>query len=137
MNTNSERNLVLRQQFALKLIHLLTSGKRLINFDQIWLGFSDFRTMKWQPYLSTNSLPKLSMQPRITMFAALDTDGEVYFSLIQSNSYNRVMEIFLRQLVLKLDKENANWRENTVLIHDNAPYAVSESTLELLKGLNI
>ena len=75
------------------------------------------------------------MQPRITMFAAIDTEGEVYFSLMQSNSNNRVMEIFLRQLVLKLDKEDANWRENTVLIHDNAPYAVSESTLELMKGL--
>ena len=33
MNTNSERNLVLRQQFALELIKLLTSGKRLINVD--------------------------------------------------------------------------------------------------------
>ena len=33
MNTNSERNLVLRQQFALELIRLLTAGKRIINVD--------------------------------------------------------------------------------------------------------
>ena len=37
--------------------------------------------------------------------------------------------------MLKFDKEDENLRENTVLMHDNAPYAVSESTLELMKGL--
>ena len=57
---------------------------------------SDFRNRKWRAYGSTNSLPKVQMQPRITMFAALDTNGEVYLSLIQSNTNNKVMEIFLR-----------------------------------------
>ncbi len=52
---------------------------------------------------TTNSIPKLSMVPRITMFAGMDTDGELYLSLLQSNSNNKVMEIFLRKLVLKLD----------------------------------
>ena len=46
------------------------------------------------------------MSPRITMFIGLDTAGEVYLSLLQSNSNNRTMEIFLRQLVLKLDRED-------------------------------
>ena len=47
------------------------------------------------------------------------------------------MEIFLRQLVLKLDQEDAEWRENTVLLLDNAPYHTSESTIDLMEGLNI
>ena len=33
LRTNSERNLVLRQQFALTLIQLLQSGKRVLNID--------------------------------------------------------------------------------------------------------
>ena len=33
MNTNSERNLVLRQQYALQLVALLLEGKRIINID--------------------------------------------------------------------------------------------------------
>jgi hypothetical protein len=98
---------------------------------------TDFRSMKWRPYGTTNSVPKSSMQPRITMFVGLDTAGKVYLSLLQSNSNNRVMEIFLRQLVLKLDREDAAWRENTVILHDNASYAVCESTLKLMKGLKI
>ena len=47
------------------------------------------------------------------------------------------MEIFLRQLVLKLDQEDAEWRENTVLLLDNAPYHTSESSIDLMEGLNI
>ena len=46
-NTNSERNLVLRQRFAMELIKLMQEGKRILNVDQTWLGMSDFRTMKW------------------------------------------------------------------------------------------
>ena len=82
VRTNSEKNLVLRQQFAVNLIQVLNSGKRVLNVDQTWLGMSDFRKMKWRPKDSTNSIPKLSMLPRITMFVGLDTDGEVYLSLL-------------------------------------------------------
>ena len=47
------------------------------------------------------------------------------------------MDIFLRKLVLKLDVERNDWREDTVILLDNAPYHTSESTLNLLEGLNI
>ena len=47
------------------------------------------------------------------------------------------MEIFLQQLVLKLDQEDADWRKNTVLLLDNAPYHTSESSIDLMEGLNI
>ena len=43
VRTNSEKNLVLRQQFAVNLIQVLKSGKRVLNVDQTWLGMSDFR----------------------------------------------------------------------------------------------
>jgi transposase len=33
----------LRQQFAIQLIGLLQDGKTLLNFDETWLGVSDFR----------------------------------------------------------------------------------------------
>ena len=47
------------------------------------------------------------------------------------------MEIFLRKLVLKLDREDEQWRENTVILLDNAPYHTSDKTMSLLSGLNI
>ena len=128
---------MLRQQFAMQLIQLLYGGKRIINVDQTWLGMSDFRRMKWRQQNTTNSVPSTSMNPRITMFVGLESTGEVYVSLLQSNSNNRVMDIFLRQLVLKLDGQSADWRQNTVILFDNASYHTSESTLRLMEGLQI
>ena len=47
------------------------------------------------------------------------------------------MNIFLRKLVLKLDQEDAEWRSNTVILLDNAPYHKSDSTINLMQGLKI
>ena len=43
VHTNSPKNLVCRQQFALKFLELLMGNKVIINVDETWLGMSDFR----------------------------------------------------------------------------------------------
>ena len=40
---NMERCLVLRQQYALAMIELLHSGKRILNIDETFLVSTDFR----------------------------------------------------------------------------------------------
>ena len=47
IHTNSETNLVCRQQFALKFIELLAADKIILNIDETWLGMCDFRHRKW------------------------------------------------------------------------------------------
>lgn len=44
---NSVRNLVMRQQFALKYVESAMKRPRVINIDQTWLGMEDFRRRKW------------------------------------------------------------------------------------------
>ena len=39
---NSERCLVLRQQYALSLLAVLGQGKRIINVDETWLNETNF-----------------------------------------------------------------------------------------------
>jgi hypothetical protein len=95
---------VLRQQFALRFIDLIAQNKVVLNIDETWLGMSDFRRRKWRAHGTTNSVAKMMMQPRISMIAGLDSIGNVYLSLVQSNSNNKVMEVFFQQLVKKLDK---------------------------------
>jgi hypothetical protein len=46
MAGNSERSLVLRQQWALAFLQL-PPKTRLICLDETWLGMSDFRRQKW------------------------------------------------------------------------------------------
>ena len=67
------------------------------------------------------------------MILGIDTFGSVYLSLTQSNSNSKIMEIFIMELVRKLDSERADWRKNTVLLLDNAPYHTSPATLRVLE----
>lgn len=98
---------------------------------------ADFRRMKWRATGTTNSVAQLPLTPRISMIMGIDTAGRVYVTLVQANSNGKVMEIFFRQLALKLDKERPNWRGDTVLVLDNAPYHTSKSTMRLLEALDI
>ena len=71
-------------------------SKIYLNIDETWLGMSDFRRRKWQPYGRSNSVVALSMAPRVTMTVAADSLGNVYFSLSQSNSNQDTFGLFIR-----------------------------------------
>ena len=47
----------------------------------------------------------VQVQPRISMIMGIKTNGAIYMSLVQANSNSKVMEIFFRDLVKKLDQE--------------------------------
>ena len=53
---NSERCLVLRQQYALKMLPLLQSGRRIINVDESWLNQTIFVRRVWVPTDGTGSI---------------------------------------------------------------------------------
>ena len=137
LQANSINNLFLRQRFAIKLISITSKKIIFLNIDETWLDMSDFRRMKWRPKYSTNSNPVVMIQPRISMILGMDTLGNVYVSLTQSNSNSQIMECFFRQLVLKLNKDRLDWRENTIILLDNASYHKSTSALKLYESLRI
>ena len=71
------------------------------------------------------------------MIIAVDSLGNVYLSLSQSNSNQDLFGIFIQQLVLKLDKQRPNWRKNTLVTLDGAGYHRAEETKELFEWLEI
>ena len=134
LHANSEKNRVLRQRFALQLIGLLNQGKRILNVDETWLGMTDFRRMKWRARGSNNSVSHVQLAPRISMIVGLDTTGAVYLSILQANNDSRTMELFFKNLALKLDSEDARWRENTVILLDNVSTIYSSPDLIFLQA---
>ena len=81
LHSNSEKNLVLRQRWALEFLAQARKKKVFLNVDETWLGMTDFRRMKWQVPGTTNSVAKLEVAPRVTMILGLDTLGNIYVSL--------------------------------------------------------
>ena len=98
LHSNSEKNLVLRQRWALEFLNQARRRKIFLNVDETWLGMSDFWRMKWQVPGTTNSVPKIEVSPRVTMILGLDTLGNLYVSLAQANSNSQMMELFFRSL---------------------------------------
>ena len=47
------------------------------------------------------------------------------------------MECFFRELVGKLDKDRLNWRENTIVLMDNASYHKGTNAIKLYESLRI
>lgn len=73
--------------------------------------------------------------PRISTIMGIDTLGNIYASFTQVNTDSKIMAIYLRELTKKLDKERPDWRTNTVITMDNAPWHVSTETLSAMKAL--
>ena len=122
IQSNSEKNLVLRQRWALEYLSLLKNKKNFLNIDETWLGMSDFRRRKWQAPGTTNSVGKLAIAPRITMILGIDNFGNIYYSLAQANSNSSIMEIYFRELVVILDRDKPSWRNSFVILLDGASY---------------
>ena len=98
---------------------------------------TDFRRRKWQVHKDFNSVAKLQVIPRISMIVGIDTRGQIYLSLLQSNNNASTMRIFFHSLVKRLDAERKYWHKNTIIMLDNAKYHTCSATLKVLEELGV
>ena len=137
VQANLDRCLVLRQQYGLAMLSLLGSGKRVINVDETWLAESNYIRKAWCRPGTPGTVATSSIQPRLSMVTALDTEGRVYFALSHANTDQDTYMLFLRHLIAQLDLETPGWQEDSVLLADNAPYHVSAQAREYLRKLQV
>ena len=132
---NSDRCLVLRQQFAQQMLELLLLDRRIINIDETWLNETSHIRRIWGLRDGSTNVAKSLVSPRLSMIAALDTDGRVWFTLNHANTDSNIMTLFLHSIKATLDQESPGWEEDTVLLWDNAPYHVSAEVKSVVKAL--
>lgn len=121
-NANSARVLVQRQQYAKAILSLMEQGKRIINIDETWLNETSFIRKVWSKNKGDGNCYLNVVTPRLSMIAALDTDGRVWFSLSHATTDGDMITLFLSQLIKMLDDDMPGWEEDTVILWDNAPY---------------
>ena len=71
------------------------------------------------------------------MISGLDSRGNIYFSLVQSNCNAKIMELFFAALVKKLDNHKPNWRTTHTIMLDNAAYHTSSQAIDFLRKLDV
>ena len=119
------------------MIKLFRAGMWVINFDETELTNSDFRVKKWRLPGTTNSIPNPRINPRICLIAGVSNHGELYLSLLQINTNTEVVKVYLTALAQQLDKERNNWRSNTVIQFDGAPYHKSREVRDHVNYLGM
>ena len=137
VQANKERCLVLRQQYAMELLPLLQRGVRILNIDESWVNSTNFTRMIWAPPQTAATVRASPISYRISLIAALDTAGCIYYSLTQANTDQNVMMVFLIHLVNQLDLERPSWRDDTVLLLDGARYHTGSEVREYLWKLEL
>ena len=135
--TNRLRCLLCRQQYAMTMLEALASGKRVINVDESWLSSTVFKRYSWAKKGRSNVRPEKQLRPRASILAAIDNYGAAYISLGTSTTDSGVMIGYFYELCKTLDGENSLWREETVILLDNAPYHRSAEVRAAIKKLGM
>jgi hypothetical protein len=70
----------------MKMLDLLSSGTRILNIDESFIGQTNYTRQLWQKPFEKESMRMMPVAPRISMIVALDNFGDVYLTLSQSNT---------------------------------------------------
>jgi transposase len=68
---------------------------------------------------------------------AMDSEGNLYSSVLQSNSNSFTMRLFLKHLINKLDDEDKHWRKKRIIMWDGAGYHTSKEMLKFIQDYEI
>ena len=135
--TNKLKNVLCRMRYAMTMLEVLACGMRVINVDESWLNSMAFKRHAWMKAGKGNARSVKELSTRISFIAAIDNRGASYISLGTANTDSGVMVAFFSSLAKQLDAEEANWRDNTVILLDNAAYHKSLETRAAIKKLGI
>ena len=67
----------------------------------------------------------------------IDTNGKLYCALSQANTDTNTFCLLISKLVEKLNAEDKDWRQNTIILCDGARYQTSKASLEYMQALGI
>ena len=114
-----------------------SNGRRVINVDESTLNCLDFPNSLWVPRSAATTVSVAPLTPRLSLLAAIDTDGRVYAALSQATTDNDTLLLFVTWLVQTLDAETPGWRRNTIMLLDGARYHTSQATRDLFSRLDV
>ena len=80
------------------MIGSLYQGKRVINIDESWLNETSFIRKTWVNKQGRGNTVLNVVTPRVSLIAAIDTDGNVWFTLSHANTDSNMMTLFLYHL---------------------------------------
>ena len=119
------------------MLEFMKSGHRIINVDETWLNELNFTRKTRNRKNANNSMLMKSVSPSLSMIAALDNEGRIYFSLNHSSTDQDVFMLFMRYLVRKLDEDTPGWENDSIVLIDNATYHRGEDIKKYFRKMQV
>ena len=107
------------------MFQLLEKGTRVINIDESWISETEYSRRMWCPAKAPATITDKSINPRLALIAALDSDNQIYFALTHSITDSDVITAFLKRLFDTLSIYYPDWRNNSVILLDRTRYHTS------------
>jgi len=79
----------------MKMLALLQTKTRILNVDETWIDSTNYTHQMWCPSYGAGTIANHAVSPRLSMIAALDTEGKVYFSLSHATTDSDAMMTFI------------------------------------------
>jgi hypothetical protein len=73
----------------------------------------------------------------LSIIAAVSSDGKFMYTVNSGKNNSHTFMLFLIKLSTYLDTINPKWRQNTIIMIDNAPYHRSKLMMDNYSGLKV
>jgi hypothetical protein len=73
----------------------------------------------------------------LSLIAAVSSDGQFMYTINSGKNNSSTFMLFLIKLSDHMDTINKNWRQNTIIMVDNAPYHRSKMIMEKYQLLKV
>lgn len=80
------------------MMNLLITKKRVINIDESWIGETSFIRKTWSERFGDGNTLLNTVSPRLSLIAAIDTEGHIWFTLSHANTDSNMIALFLHHL---------------------------------------
>jgi hypothetical protein len=115
----------------------LKQNKHIINIDESIVSETDHRNKSWsvanKPAFTDNS----QRLGRVSIIAGVSSRGNLYYTINLGNNNSEKVWLFILKLCKHLQSKDSNWRKNTIIMLDNAPYHRSNMLIDNLEDLRI
>ena len=126
-----------RQMAAAYYIEYMVQGKTIINIDESVLNQTDERQRGWCKPGQSNMVTTMQRLRSLSIIAAISSEGSFMFTINSGKNNSNTFMLFLIKLSNYLDSINGKWRQNTIVMVDNAPYHRSKLMMEKYELLKV
>ena len=115
----------------------MSKGKIIINIDESVLNKTDERQRGWCDLKQHNMVTTMQRLRSLSIIAAVSSNGDFMYTINSGKNNSSTFMLFLIKLSNYLDSIRPNWRSNTILMVDNAPYHRSKLIMSKYEQLKV